>query len=72
MFRDNEFSNVYVLWLDREETEFILQKEEVSAVRWMEFFDCMEAVRDNRILHCINNEELEILKRAVIEENEFV
>lgn len=35
MFRDNQVSNVYALWLDREEEDFILQEEEVSGVRWM-------------------------------------
>ena len=34
MFRDNQVSNVYALWLDREEEAFVLQEEEVSEVRW--------------------------------------
>lgn len=64
-FRDNQVSNIYALWLDREETGFALQKEEVSAVRWMDFFECMDAVRENRFPHCIYMEELEILRDAL-------
>lgn len=65
-FRDNQVSNVYALWLDREEADFVLQKEEVSAVRWMDFAACKEAVRENRFPHCIYMEELEILERAAL------
>lgn len=67
LFRDNQVSNIYALWLDREETEFVLQKEEVSEVRWMDFYDCVEAVRENKIPHCIYMEELKILERAVLD-----
>lgn len=66
LFRDNQVSNVYALWLDREEKDFVLQEEEVSEVRWFDFYDCMEAVRENRIPHCIYMEELEILERAIL------
>ena len=65
MFCDNQVSNVYALWLDREEEDFILQEEEVSGVRWMDFADCVSAVRENRISHCIYMEELELLKNAL-------
>ncbi|MGN1147398.1 MAG: NUDIX domain-containing protein [Lachnospiraceae bacterium] len=64
-FRDNQVSNVYALWLDREEKDFMLQEEEVSEVRWMDFYDCMEAVKENRIPHCIYMEELKILEEAL-------
>lgn len=64
-FRDNQVSNVYALWLDREEADFVLQKEEVAAVRWMDFAACKEAVREDRFPHCIYMEELEILERAL-------
>ena len=64
-FKDNQVSNVYALWLDREEEAFVLQEEEVSGVRWMDFADCVSAVRENRISHCIYMEELELLKNAL-------
>ena len=65
MFHDNQVSNVYALWLDREEEAFVLQEEEVSEVRWMDFADCVSAVREKRISHCIYMEELELLKNAL-------
>lgn len=61
LFRDNQVSNVYLLWLDQEEDTFLLQKEEVSEVKWFDFTECMEAVRENRIPHCIYPEELEMI-----------
>lgn len=66
-FHDNQVSNVYAIWLDREPEAFVLQKEEVSEVRWFDFEDCVEKVTANRIPHCIVLEELEMVKRAVHE-----
>ena len=64
-FLDNQVSNVYVLWLDREEKDFILQKEEVSEVKWFDFDDCFNKVKNDLIKHCIYLEELEIVKRGI-------
>lgn len=61
LFRDNQVSNIYVLWLDWEEEEFCLQKEEVSEVRWFDFADCLQKVEHNEILHCIFPEELHMV-----------
>lgn len=63
-FRDNQVSNVYVMWLDQEETSFTLQKEEVSKVRWMDYEECVNAVDKNTIPHCIFQEELQMLQCA--------
>lgn len=65
-FHDRQVSNVYALWLDREPEEFTLQKEEVSAVEWFDFEDCVKAVEQKRIPHCIYMEELEMVKRALM------
>ena len=62
MFCDNQVSNVYALWLDHEEEDFILQEEEVSGVRWMDFADCVSAVRENRI-SSFTMEELELHRK---------
>ena len=43
-FHDNQVSNIYLLWLDKEPEAFILQKEEVSEVCWFDFQDCMQQV----------------------------
>lgn len=65
-FFDNQVSNVYALWLDREPGEFALQKEEVSQVKWFDFEDCVEKVRENQIPHCIFPEELEMVRRGIM------
>lgn len=64
-FHDNQVSNIYALWLDREESEFSLQKEEVLEVRWFDFEDCVKKVAENRILHCIVLEELEMVRQGL-------
>ncbi len=64
-FHDNQVSNIYILWLDREAEEFTIQKEELSEVIWLEFDSCMEKVRNNSIPHCIHMEELEILHKYI-------
>ena len=58
VFHDNQVSNVYALWLDREPETFSLQKEEVSEVKWFDFQECMEKVEKNEIPNCIFTEEL--------------
>lgn len=62
LFRDNQVSNVYLLWEDREEKDFVLQKEEVSEVRWFDFADCLCKVEKNEIPHCIFPEELRMVE----------
>ena len=37
----------------------------MSEIRWMNFADCVDAVRENQISHCIYMEELELLKNAL-------
>lgn len=63
---DNQISNVYVLWRDVEPGAMRLQTEEVAGVRWMEFRELRRAVAGNTIRHCIAQEELEILQRAIL------
>ena len=62
-FRDRQYSRVFALW--RDQVKFQIQKEEIDSVRWMELDACMEAVRQNTILHCIYPEELEMVKAAL-------
>lgn len=63
-FIDNQISNIYILWLEREEADFKLQTEEVEAVRWMDFEACCQAVLENRIPHCIQMEELDMIRQG--------
>ena len=62
VFHDNQVSNVYALWLDREPETFSLQKEEVSEVKWFDFQECMEKVEKNEIPNCIFTEELKMVE----------
>lgn len=66
-FHDNQISNVYALWLDKEPCDFLLQKEEVSEVRWFDFDDCVRKVEQNLIPHCIFLEELNMVQKGVTE-----
>lgn len=68
-FVDRQVSNVYALWLDREAERFVLQREEVAAVCWSDYEECVAAVRENRIPNCIFLEELTMLKRAFREDS---
>ncbi len=65
MFRDNQVSNVYLLWLDRDAEEFTLQKEEISAVRWMPLADCLRNVENGALNSCIFPEELRMVQATV-------
>lgn len=64
-FHDNQVSNIYAMWLDREAEEFALQKEEVAEVRWFDFEDCVKKVAENRIPHCIILEELKMVQKGL-------
>lgn len=61
-FVDNQVSNVYALWMDREPETFTLQKEEIDEVKWFGLEECMELLSRNAIPLCIVPEELEMVK----------
>lgn len=63
-FHDRQISKIFILWTDIEENGFTLQKEEVSEVRYMYLDECIEAVRNNTIKHCIVPEELLMVRQA--------
>ena len=64
-FHDRQVSNVYLLWLDREPEDFVLQAEEVSEVRWFDFDDCLRILFDGTVPSCVYEEELNLLKPAL-------
>ena len=66
-YHDRQYSRVFVLWKDLEEKEFRLQPEEVDSVRWMDFAQCIQAVEANSFLHCIEMEELLMVRDAVMD-----
>lgn len=58
-FHNVQVSRVYALWYDG---DFILQKEELSAVEWISLEACIEKVKTNAFLHCIKLSELQMIK----------
>lgn len=66
-FKDNQISNVYLLWMDREAEEFRIQKEELSEVSWFDFEECIEDVKNGTIPNCIYTEELEMVRNKANE-----
>ena len=65
-FHDREYARVFALWRDQDEGDFMLQKEEIDSVRWMELDTCMEAVKTGTIPNCIYPEELEMVQAAMV------
>lgn len=64
-FRDNQVSNIYLLWMDREPPQFTLQAEEVAEVRWFDLETCLRAVQEDVFPNCIYPEELEMVRAGV-------
>lgn len=62
-FHDRQISKIYKLMMDVGPKDFVLQKEEVEEVRWVNLAECIEAVRsgDKTFHHCLYLEELEML-----------
>ena len=49
-----------------EESDFRRQQEEVDGVRWMDLDRCIQGVEANSFLHCIEMEELLMVRDAVV------
>ena len=64
-FHDRQYSRVFALILDREESELTPQPEEIESVRWMDLDECIRSVSRNSFPHCICPEELEMVKRGL-------
>lgn len=63
-FNDNQVSNIYALWLDRDADDFVLQKEEISAVRWMPAAECLNQIEAGTLNSCIFPQELRMVLTA--------
>ncbi len=63
-FHNHEYSAIYLLNQDIPISSMTLQEEEIESVLWMDYEDCLEAIKENRIEHCIFLEEFEMLKGA--------
>ena len=64
LFKDNQVSKVFCLWLDKDAEDFTVQKEEIDYVRWFGLEEAIEAVKNNTIPNCIYLEELEMVAAA--------
>ena len=64
-YHDRQYTRVFVLWTDLEESDFRLQREEVESVRWMDLDACLRGVEENTFLNCIEPEELLLVKDTV-------
>ena len=61
MFRDRELSSVYVYTEPVEIENLKLQKEEVEAVRWMDYEECRQKVHDGTMPNCIYEDEFRMV-----------
>lgn len=60
-YLDRQVTRIYALWYTPDMGEFCLQTEEISAVQWMDFRQCIRGVKDNAFPTCIDWRELWIL-----------
>ena len=65
LFKDNQISKIFILWKDLEEKDFTFVDHEVSEVKWLDFETCYQAVKENKINHCIYIEELEMIQKYI-------
>ena len=61
-FLDNQISKVFLLWLDVDEADITVQKEEIDSVKWFDYAECKQDVIDGTIPNCIDVAELEMLE----------
>ncbi len=66
-FHDRQISRVFMMWCDLEEEQFHVDPVEVDSVRWMDFEACMQGVEQNTFLNCISLEELQMVRKKVVE-----
>ena len=64
VFKNHEYSRIYLLECSLSIEEMHLQKEEVESVLWMDYRDCLDHIRRGDLNHCIFSEEFE---RLVVE-----
>lgn len=62
LFKDSEYSQVYVYRKPVDICTLKLQKEEVECVMWIDIEECMEAVKMRTLPNCFYMDELELVK----------
>ena len=66
-FLDNQISKVFLLWLDVDEADITVQKEEIDSVKWFDYAECKQDVINGTIPNCIDVAELEMLEPHFVE-----
>lgn len=64
-YHDRQYTKVFLMWNDMDESDFSLQAEEVDSVLWMDFEECWYGVKNDTFNHCIVMEELEIVRSGL-------
>lgn len=63
-FKDNQISKVFKMKRnDLDISKLKLQKEEIESIMWMDFKECVDAVKSKKIKSCIFLDELEMINR---------
>ena len=61
MFRDNEYSYVYVVMKPLDDNSFVLQEDEVESVMWMDYEECSRQIREGILPNCIYPDEFDMV-----------
>lgn len=65
LFKNHEISAMFLYDRPIEETELVLQAEEVESVCFMDYYVCMEKMKDGTLQHCIYMDEFETLGKKL-------
>ncbi len=68
LFRDNEFTRVFVYREPLDESRLRLQESEVEDVRWFDLEEVREEIRHSRERFCVPSEGLDVLIRYLRKE----
>ena len=66
-YHDRQYTRIFLMWTDLDENQFTLQEEEVDSVLWMDFEKCIEGVKENSFMNCIDLEELRMVQQKMTE-----
>ncbi len=64
-FINHEVSAVYIYECDIDEKDFVLQKEEVDCVLWIDFDECKQKLWNGQIRNCIFQDEFKMLEKVL-------
>lgn len=65
-YRDNELSYEFLYTKPVEADALVLQESEVESVQWIDLDECLEKVRSGELEHCLYEEELLLVRDALL------